>query len=75
MTNKDISNFKQKLLKNKINGHKSVSEMLQEFVQDLLSEDLGCSVETKMDSNGVLQAIFIQTTAEYICQISRPCSH
>ncbi|CAF1492282.1 unnamed protein product [Adineta steineri] len=61
LTRKDINNIKQKLKFNLI-GNSTDPELLQSWIDEMLSQNKINSVQIKTDENGILQCLFIQTS-------------
>jgi len=60
LTRKDINNFKKKLKFNLV-GSQTDPELLQALIDEILNENSQNSVQIKVDENGILQCLYIQT--------------
>ncbi|CAF1668593.1 unnamed protein product, partial [Rotaria sp. Silwood1] len=61
LTRKDINNFKQKLKFNLV-GDKSDPELLKTWINQILNDNSQNSVQIKINDNGVLECLYIQTS-------------
>ncbi|CAF4042531.1 unnamed protein product, partial [Rotaria sp. Silwood1] len=61
LTRKDINNFKQKLKFNLV-GDKSDPELLKTWINQILNDNSENSVQIKINDNGVLECLYIQTS-------------
>ena len=60
LTRKDVNNFKQKIKFNTI-GNLTDPELLQIFLDDILHENPNNSIQMKVNENGNLECLYIQT--------------